>query len=427
MKRHRRKFIWISVILELGLMMGVIFYLFNHRSLMADESLPQIELSEQNTEEQTVSLMEDIQQPKAIEVTKPIEIEKAQQKQELTPEPTNVGGPYTVSPTYHMSIYHAKKGDNLASIAKKNDLDFFTILSINGLKSSNDISIGQRLRIPNQRGIVHEIKKGQSLEDISLMYNVNLRKIIRVNQILDPSGIEAGTELFIPGARTTVDFQKTLLEQSGIYQEKKVLEVKTREIKSKIAVNPRSRSRSSSSKSRSKSSQSESLIASSYKGQKVNSNFGYRRDPFTGRREFHAGVDIGMKYGSSVSAAIEGVVTYAGWMGGYGKLVVITNSDGISTRYGHLSRITVKNGSRISQGQRIGTVGSTGRSTGAHLHFEVRKDDKPLNPTKFISGTKLVEEPDDEQDSKTKSKAVSKSSKSSRKSKSSKTSKSRKR
>jgi murein DD-endopeptidase MepM/ murein hydrolase activator NlpD len=82
---------------------------------------------------------------------------------------------------------------------------------------------------------------------------------------------------------------------------------------------------------------------------------------------------------------MNGIVTYAGWMGGYGKLVVIRHRDGYSTRYGHLSRIVATKGRHIRQGQRIGYVGNTGRSTGAHLHFEVRKNGKPINPLKVIA------------------------------------------
>ena len=139
-------------------------------------------------------------------------------------------------------------------------------------------------------------------------------------------------------------------------------------------------------------------------------------------------------YGSDVYAAIEGTVTYAGWMGGYGKLVVVTNKNGTSTRYGHLSKINVRKGTAVRQGQQLGAVGSTGRSTGAHLHFEVRQDDKPLNPTKFLDGK--VELQTDKSDSvgsqeisapaKDSKKTASKSSKSTKNSKSSKKSTSKK-
>jgi murein DD-endopeptidase MepM/ murein hydrolase activator NlpD len=82
---------------------------------------------------------------------------------------------------------------------------------------------------------------------------------------------------------------------------------------------------------------------------------------------------------------MDGIVTYAGWMGGYGKLVVVRHRNGYSTRYGHLSRILVTKNKRVRQGQRIGYVGNTGRSTGPHLHFEIRQNGKPLNPRKFVN------------------------------------------
>ncbi len=111
---------------------------------------------------------------------------------------------------------------------------------------------------------------------------------------------------------------------------------------------------------------------------------GYRKDPFTGKRAYHHGVDYVPGYGTSVYASMDGIVTHAGWMGGYGKLIVIQHRNSFSTRYGHLSSILVTKGKRVRQGQRIGKVGSTGRSTGAHLHFEIRQNGKALNPRKFV-------------------------------------------
>ncbi|MEK7399396.1 MAG: M23 family metallopeptidase, partial [Candidatus Poribacteria bacterium] len=154
--------------------------------------------------------------------------------------------------------------------------------------------------------------------------------------------------------------------------------------------------------------------------------YGYRRDPFNGRRAFHAGTDLTPGYGADVYSAIEGTVTYAGWMGGYGKLVVVTNKNGTSTRYGHLSKINVRKGTDVRQGQQLGAVGSTGRSTGAHLHFEVRQDDKPLNPIKFLDGKSELQT--DESDSVGSQEELSAPAKDSKKtaSKSSKTSTSKK-
>ena len=113
---------------------------------------------------------------------------------------------------------------------------------------------------------------------------------------------------------------------------------------------------------------------------KVTSSYGWRTDPFNGMPHFHAGVDIGAAYGKAVPAAGNGEVVFAGAQGGYGNTVVIEHAGGVRTRYAHLSEIDVAEGSRVEAGSMIGRVGSSGRSTGPHLHFEVLQDGHPVNP-----------------------------------------------
>ncbi|MFZ0429384.1 MAG: M23 family metallopeptidase [Acidobacteriota bacterium] len=112
--------------------------------------------------------------------------------------------------------------------------------------------------------------------------------------------------------------------------------------------------------------------------------FGMRDDPFTGERDFHPGIDISAPKGSKVLAAADGLIVYAGRRLGYGKLVSIEHKFGLVTRYGHLDRYTVKAGQRVKKGDIIGYVGSTGRATGSHLHYEVRLRNQPLNPLRFF-------------------------------------------
>ncbi len=121
-------------------------------------------------------------------------------------------------------------------------------------------------------------------------------------------------------------------------------------------------------------------IASSYR---ISSRYGWRRDPFHGRRRFHHGVDLACPTGTSIHAADKGLVVYAGWKSVYGKVVIIDHGSGISTVYAHCSSTSVGNGQVVKRGQVIAKVGSTGRSTGPHLHFEVRKYGKTTNPMKF--------------------------------------------
>jgi murein DD-endopeptidase MepM/ murein hydrolase activator NlpD len=112
----------------------------------------------------------------------------------------------------------------------------------------------------------------------------------------------------------------------------------------------------------------------------VGSIFGYRRDPFTRRAKFHAGVDIKARWGDPVGASQSGIVTFAGWYHGYGNLIIVSHGGGVTTHYAHLSSFDVEVGSRVERGTIIGRAGSTGRATSPHLHYEVRMDGNALNP-----------------------------------------------
>lgn len=116
----------------------------------------------------------------------------------------------------------------------------------------------------------------------------------------------------------------------------------------------------------------------------ISSSYGYRRDPFTGGSAMHSGIDFKGPRGLPILAAAGGKVTHAGWKSGYGKTVEITHGNGLMTRYAHLSRIGVTAGQKIEQGIQLGAMGSTGRSTGTHLHFEVRLNGRAINPRPFL-------------------------------------------
>ncbi len=119
----------------------------------------------------------------------------------------------------------------------------------------------------------------------------------------------------------------------------------------------------------------------------VTGSFGERIDPFNGEGAFHSGIDISSTYGHPVIAPADGVITLAEEMGGYGRLIQITHAHGLSTRYGHLSAFAVIPGQRVQRGDVIGYVGQSGRSTGPHLHYEVRINNTPVNPYKYLRTT----------------------------------------
>jgi murein DD-endopeptidase MepM/ murein hydrolase activator NlpD len=142
----------------------------------------------------------------------------------------------------------------------------------------------------------------------------------------------------------------------------------------------------------------ESLLATRQLGQRllpgglpliggwISSHFGHRTDPFTGRGAFHSGVDFAGTPGSKVVAVGPGVVSFSGYKSGYGNVVEITHPTGYVTRYGHNSRNLVKVGQSVARNQSIAVIGSTGRSTGTHVHFEVEHDGRVLNPMRYLSG-----------------------------------------
>ena len=118
----------------------------------------------------------------------------------------------------------------------------------------------------------------------------------------------------------------------------------------------------------------------------LTSYFGYRSDPFDpSHAEFHPGIDFKGQRGDAARCTANGKVIFAGWMGGYGNCVQIAHANSYQTLYGHLSRISVRVGQEVTAGEKIGEVGSTGRSTGTHLHYEVRKNGKAVNPISFLS------------------------------------------
>ena len=122
----------------------------------------------------------------------------------------------------------------------------------------------------------------------------------------------------------------------------------------------------------------------------VSSPFGYRADPFLGRPALHPGIDLVQPFGAEIRATAAGRVVHAGWMGGYGNMVEIDHGNGLATRYGHMSEIAVQEGDEVGFGKVLGKIGSTGRSTGPHLHYEVRVDGEPVDPERFLNAREAL-------------------------------------
>ena len=131
-------------------------------------------------------------------------------------------------------------------------------------------------------------------------------------------------------------------------------------------------------------------IANPSPGHSISSTFGVRKDPLLGTPAMHSGMDFRAPMGSDARVTAAGTVISAGWNGGYGRMVEVQHAGGFTTRYGHLSKILVKEGQKLSAGDVVGKVGSSGRSTGPHLHYEVRRNGDALNPVRFLKAGKKV-------------------------------------
>jgi len=226
--------------------------------------------------------------------------------------------------------YTVVQGDGFFRIMARTGMNIDTISSVNALSSPQDIRVGMTLLIPNMRGVYDT----DNLPETEISRSKLAQKYdMPENLILFDKRIK---EWFIPGRKLG------RIEKSFFYG---------------LAFHP--------------------PLNEGY----LTSGFGTRLDPFTKKKTFHGGIDIAAAKGTDVIASADGEVIFMGRKGGYGKLIVVKHIMGYETRYGHLDKMEVSLGDHVKKGQKIGTVGSTGRATGPHLHYEVRrfqKNEKPV-------------------------------------------------
>jgi len=227
--------------------------------------------------------------------------------------------------------YIVQNGDTLSEIAKKYSVSVEAIAGSSNMQMLDQLHIGQVLYIPSKEGFFYSVRKGDRLAQILNKYNVDNKKFLNENPEISLDLLEAGDEIFLPEAKPDNLIRSWLLP-----------------------VNTR-------------------IVTSSY---------GWRTYP---RRAFHKGLDLKANY-TSVRVARAGYVTYAGWLGGYGKVIVVSHSGGYKSLYAHLSKIYVKKGASIAQGTTIAQSGDTGYSFGPHLHFEVSYHGKNINPASLLTG-----------------------------------------
>jgi len=190
-------------------------------------------------------------------------------------------------------------------------------------------------------GVYHRVEPGQTLYRIGQAYGVDPGEIARVNGIADPTQISVGTCLWVPGASQSLSVEPTL---TGLRRGQTCWPVHGR----------------------------------------ITSKFGMRVHPVSGKRRKHQGLDIAAPIGTPVRVAERGRVRFAGWSEGYGNLLIIDHGRGFETRYGHNSELAVRAREFVYKGQVVARSGSTGVSTGPHVHFEVRISDRPVDPRRYL-------------------------------------------
>jgi murein DD-endopeptidase MepM/ murein hydrolase activator NlpD len=249
------------------------------------------------------------------------------------PEPEEFSKPQLLLYTSHK----IQSGDTIGGLAQQFGLNQDTLISVNGITNTRLVQINKVLRMPNQNGVLYTVKRGETLGSIAKKYKIDMQVIRTANELFSNT-VRADTSLFLPGARLdSLDLQ---------------------EINGDLFIWP-------------------------VRGY-ITSNYGYRSSPFTSARQFHSGLDIGVPMGTPIKAAMSGRVTAAGYDNSYGNYVVISHHAGYRTLYAHMSVIRTKSGAYVVTGEQIGDAGSSGLSTGPHLHFTVYKDGVTVNPRALI-------------------------------------------
>ena len=246
---------------------------------------------------------------------------------------------YALQPIEYQN-YTVKPGDNITRISKKFGLsNISTLIAVNNISNARRLQAGEVIKIPSTDGIVHVVKKNENLAGIASKYGVTVESLLDVND-LSSDKLQIGQNIFIPGARLDTNSLKMALGEL---------------FKCPITAKWR-----------------------------LSSPYGNRADPFTGVKKFHTGMDMAAPTGTPVKAALDGKVVAVSYNQVYGNYVIISHINGYQTLYAHLHSATVKAGQYLQQGQKLGLVGSTGYSTGPHLHFTVYKNGKLVNPHELI-------------------------------------------
>lgn len=238
------------------------------------------------------------------------------------------------------TTYTVRAGDTISGISLKFSLsNISTLIAVNKIENVRALRAGQKLKIPSEDGLVHVVASGENIGSICSKYGISLQQLVDVNE-LESNVIKPGDSLFIPGAKLdSVTLKRAMGELFSC------------------------------------------PIKSFYR---VTDKYGQRINPVTNLPGKHTGVDLACPTGTPIKAALSGTVVYTGNSNVWGNYVIVKHIDGYQTLYAHMSKITCKKGDSVTQNSQLGLVGSTGMSTGPHLHFTVYKNGVTVDPATVV-------------------------------------------
>ena len=288
--------------------------------------------------------------------------------------------------------YKVKKKDTIPAIAKRYGVKQDTILMNNKDALNNKMKVGDTITFPSIDGLYYKLEKNDTLAKIAKKYGISVVDIVDYNNI-NPKKLKAGSTIFLKGVtlQKYKDVEGRLIAAQQAKEDKKKNKNKEKEKEKEKPEKPPKETKGSppppppedNDDGGRSAAYSGAGFAYPVRYAGVSSPFGNRYHPVLKRYILHTGVDLVAKY-VPLRAAKAGVVTFAGNMSGYGKIIIIRHDNGYETRYAHLSVISTNVGEHVNQGDLIGKTGNSGRTTGAHLHFEVRQNGVPKNPMKYL-------------------------------------------
>ena len=308
--------------------------------------------------------------------------EKEKEKEKPTPPPPPKRA--------EQITYKVKKKDTIPAIAKRYGVKQDTILMNNKDALNNKMKVGDTITFPSIDGLYYKLEKNDTLAKIAKKYGISVVDIVDYNNI-NPKKLKAGSTIFLKGVtlQKYKDVEGRLIAAQQAKEDKKKNKEKEKE---KPEKPPKGAKGSAPPPPPPPQDDDDGGRSAAYSGAGfaypvryagVSSPFGNRYHPVLKRYILHTGVDLVAKY-VPLRAAKSGVVTFAGNMSGYGKIIIIRHDNGYETRYAHLSVISTNVGEHVNQGDLIGKTGNSGRTTGAHLHFEIRQNGVPKNPMKYL-------------------------------------------